>query len=30
MSSPAPDGPPPATRVTPVAIPDGLAVHVSW
>ena len=27
---PAPDGPPPATRVTLVAIPHGLAVHVSW
>ena len=27
---PAPDGPPPATRVTLVAIPHGVAVHVSW
>lgn len=27
---PAPDGPPPATRVALVAIPHGLAVHVSW
>ncbi|MFN7989149.1 MAG: phosphatase PAP2 family protein [Thermoanaerobaculia bacterium] len=27
---PAPDGPAPAARVTLVAIPHGLAVHVSW
>ena len=27
---PVPDGPPPAARVTLVAIPHGLAVHVSW
>jgi membrane-associated phospholipid phosphatase len=28
--SPAPDAPPPAVRVTLVAIPHGLAVHASW